>query len=212
MLGSLSIYEAMGVCGVPSRVVQAAVVPLSAFLAAVYPRYFSAGSRGGLAGSRGITKKTVPICGLYGIALFSILWFLAPLLASFIGKRFQDTALAIKVLAVVVVTQSLQYPFLGSLSGGGFQYIRAELEWIALGVDFLLNLFLIPAYGWMGAAVATIAIQVILILLAATAPWYLNWMVTHFSLPCLNNLMRENTPTGDDCFQYYWSREGDIPR
>jgi O-antigen/teichoic acid export membrane protein len=43
-----------------------------------------------------------------------------------------------------------------ALTGAGFQNERTAAQVVAAGMNFLLNLWLIPAYGWRGAAWASL--------------------------------------------------------
>jgi Na+-driven multidrug efflux pump len=57
----------------------------------------------------------------------------------------------------LVFLRSIHYFLANSLSGAGHQGRRALVQLGTVGINVLLNLWLIPAYSWRGAAWASLA-------------------------------------------------------
>ena len=68
-----------------------------------------------------------------------------------------------KLLALIPLIQGLYSPFADALTGSGHQAVRTRGQLAALVINILLNLWLIPIWGWAGAAWATIVSQILLL-------------------------------------------------
>lgn len=157
ILTSLASPEATGIYSAACRVVNIAVIPMMAFLGALYPRFFSAGIKDGVSGTRKLVFKTLPIFLAYGVLASVGLWVFAHMIAQVFGKGFGEITQAIRFLSIIVVIQVCQYPLGDALTGAGLQPFRTVGQIITLAICVTLNLLLIPFYGWKGAAVAAIA-------------------------------------------------------
>lgn len=158
MLVRFSSASDAGIFGVAQRFVSVAMLPLMAFEGALYPRFFGAG-RNGYAAARDLAKRVTPATLAYGAVIGVATWVAAPWIVSILGDGFAESVAALRLLTLLMVIQALTYPFADALTGSRQQATRSTGQLIALGLSFLLNLYLIPRSGWRGAAVASIAVQ-----------------------------------------------------
>jgi O-antigen/teichoic acid export membrane protein len=169
MLARLSSLSAAGIYSAAHRIVAVSLVPLMAFVSAVYPSLFVAG-RNGYPAARRLAWRYVPVVGAYGVLAAAGIWLAAPFLPGVLGPDFERSVTALRILSVLLVIQSMQYPFADALSASGRQMVRSIGQGTALATSVILNLLLIPRYGWIGAAWAALATHTLLLLYLAFIP------------------------------------------
>jgi O-antigen/teichoic acid export membrane protein len=75
---------------------------------------------------------------------------------------------------VLPVLKAMHYFLSDTLTGAGHQGVRTSLQASVAALNVLLNLWIIPAYSWRGAAWSSIASDSALALSVAVAVWLLN--------------------------------------
>jgi O-antigen/teichoic acid export membrane protein len=156
MLVRLGGLEATGIYGAAYRIVDASFAPVSALVGAASARFFRYG-KSGIAGSTRFANKLLPYSASYGLLAAAFLFVASPILPVLLGKGFATATLALKWLSPLVLLKSIHYFFADSLSAAGHQGLRASVQLGIVGLNVLLNLWLIPAYSWRGAAWASLA-------------------------------------------------------
>jgi O-antigen/teichoic acid export membrane protein len=159
MLPRLASLEAAGIYSAAFRMTAVSLTPLMSVLGALHARFFRAGSESGLPGSRAVAVRFLPWFVAYGLVVLVGAWFGAPWIESLFGSRYAGVTGAVRLLAISIAFQAPAYLFADALSGGGRQPYRSYAQLGALVLNGLLNLILIPKYGWWGAGVANIASQ-----------------------------------------------------
>jgi O-antigen/teichoic acid export membrane protein len=81
----------------------------------------------------------------------------APLIPHLVGKSFTDSVSALRWLCLLPVFRSFQYSAGDALTGAGHQKLRLGAQATAAVFNFGVNLYLIPHYGWLGAAWSSLA-------------------------------------------------------
>jgi O-antigen/teichoic acid export membrane protein len=162
MLARLSTLEDAGIYAAAQKITTAAFLPVNAFLSAIYPKFFLLGKDGHIF-ARNYAKKALFVTIPYGVAVSSLIWFLAPYSTYVLGEKFQESQRALSYLAVIPLLQGIYWPFADALNGSGLQVIRARFQVIALTASVILNLVLIHKMGWLGAATASIISHTILL-------------------------------------------------
>ena len=162
MLPRFAAYEAAGIYTVAYRFIDVAYLPMNAFMSALYPRFFDASGAPARDAFR-LARKVAGGTGLYGLAASATLFMLAPLISLVFGEGFAEGATALRWLAIVPFLQGLYWPFADALTGSGHQRLRTGAQVCALACNAGLNVVLIPAIGWRGAAVATAASESLLL-------------------------------------------------
>jgi O-antigen/teichoic acid export membrane protein len=156
MLVRFSGLGATGIYGAAYRIVDVSFAPVGALVYAAFPRFFRHGEDG-ISGSARFARRLIPYAAGYGTLAASFLYLTSPLLPMFLGKGFAPAALALKWLSPLVLIKSIHYFLADSLTGAGFQGTRTCVQLGVVVINVLLNLWLIPAYSWRGAAWASIA-------------------------------------------------------
>ncbi len=163
MLPRLADLGAAGIYNSAFRFVMVAFLPLSALLGALYPRFFEAG-REGYPAARRLALRTMPLTAGYGLLAGAALLLGAAWLPALLGPGFAETAPALRWLAALLLIQGLYAPFADALTGSGLQRLRTTGQVGALLLNALLNFWLIPRYGWLGAVWSSLISQSFLLL------------------------------------------------
>lgn len=161
MLAKMASLEIVGLYAAAHRLTQVAFLPLSAVLTTTYPKFFEEGQKSVRSATK-LALRMLPITMGYTFLVSVFLWFASPLAPVLLGQEFQDSSHAIRFLTFSLILQSIYTPFADALTGSGHQVARTRAQLMALLLSVLLNLWLIPLYGWIGAAVATLASQLML--------------------------------------------------
>ena len=156
MLTRLSTLDAVGIYATAYRIVDTAFQPVSALLASSYARFFQHGADG-LAGTTRFAKRLLPFSTAYGVLSGVGLVLAAPLLPMVLGQSYARSVEALWWLSPIVLMRSVHYFLADSLTGAGYQGARTAVQLLIAALNVLLNLWVIPAYGWRGAAWASLA-------------------------------------------------------
>lgn len=155
MLAKLSTFTATGIYGAAYRLIDVSFAPISALLNSAYPHFFRAGSSG-IAGSWGYARPYMRRAALYGVVVCMLIMVSAGLVPLVLGAEYAKTTEALRWLAPLPFLKSLHYFLSDSLTGAGYQWLRSCIQTGVAIFNVLINLWLIPAYSWRGAAWASI--------------------------------------------------------
>jgi O-antigen/teichoic acid export membrane protein len=86
-----------------------------------------------------------------------------------LGAEYAPTAEALRWLAILPVFKALHYFLSDTLTSAGYQGIRTALQAGVALFNVLVNLWIIPAYSWRGAAWSSIASDAALLCAVAIA-------------------------------------------
>jgi O-antigen/teichoic acid export membrane protein len=161
MLGHYGMNAANGVYSMAYRVVDICTMPISSIHAAAFPRFFKKG-----VGGVGITtpyawrivKRTAPMALLLSMAMA----LTAPIIPHLLGNSFFESISALRWLCLLPVFRSFQYSAGDALTGAGLQKLRFGSQAVGAAFNFGVNLYLIPHYGWIGAAWSSLATDALL--------------------------------------------------
>jgi len=156
MVARLATLEAAGVYAAAYRLIDVAFIPVRALLNAAYPGFFRNGKDGLGATcqySRRLLVRIIP----YSLFAFIALVFGAPLVPHILGHQYADITEALRWLALLPVLKTLHYFTADALTGAGHQGTRTLIQIGVAAFNVLINLWLIPAYGWRGAAWSSLA-------------------------------------------------------
>ncbi len=166
MLLFYGMTAAAGVYGSAYRVVDVVSAPILSLFAAASPRLFRAGARegprGAWDGAARLLRWTVP----FGLAAAPLLALGAPLLPALFGRSFQASTAVLRALCLLPLLRGLHYAWGTAITASGTQWPRTGAQLTAALLNILLNLVLIPRWGWRGAAAASLATDGALALLS----------------------------------------------
>jgi O-antigen/teichoic acid export membrane protein len=193
MLGHYGMNAANGIYTMAYRVIDVACIPVTSVSSAAFPRFFQKGV-GGIQSTAGyanqLIKRTAPIAMLSTLAML----LAAPIIPHMIGHGFDESVQALRWLCLLPVFRSLHSCAADALTGAGHQKLRLGNQTTVAGFNFAVNLYLIPHYGWRGAAWSSLATDGLLAVLNWTTLAILRVQATNLAIvPTLRqelNLMR----------------------
>lgn len=156
MLSHYGMNVANGIYSMAYRLVDLATIPVTALDAAALPRYFRQ-SRQGAASVVGLSVRLAWRAALLGILMSGCMFVAAPLIPHIIGRGFSQSVSALRWLCLIPAFRGVHQLTGSAITGMGFQRYRTMVQLGATAFNFGLNLWLIPRYGWLGAAWASLA-------------------------------------------------------
>lgn len=170
MLGKVS-FAAAGIYAAAYRIIDVSMTPIRSLASAAYPHFFRKGIDG-MAATHAYAITQIKRSCVYSAGLFVLLWLSAPLLPLVLGANYAQTALALRWLALLPLLRSGHVFLADSLSGAGFQGVRCAIQVGIALVNVILNLAILPRYGWLGAAWTSLASDGLLLLTLSIAIQY----------------------------------------
>jgi O-antigen/teichoic acid export membrane protein len=168
MLGHYGMNAANGIYSMAYRVIEIATTPLNSLHGAAFPRFF----RQGVEGVRStmdfalrIVKRTAPMSLFFAVVML----LAAPIIPHLLGKSFAESVLALRWLCLLPFFRSFNFSAGDALTGSGHLKLRLSGLTAAAAFNFGVNLYLIPHYGWLGAAWSSLATEGLLAVF--------NWMM-----------------------------------
>jgi len=161
MLARLGTLEAAGIYGAAYRVIDVSFAPVWSLLAAAYPNFFRVGA-GGIAATLRFAKPLI-FRGL-GYAILALIALLAGagIVPLILGSGYRPTEEALRWLAVLIPLKVIHFFLSDALVGAGYPGVRTLLHGGVAIFNVLINLWIIPAYSWRGAAWSSIASDALL--------------------------------------------------
>ncbi|HET7250546.1 MAG TPA: oligosaccharide flippase family protein [Gemmatimonadales bacterium] len=156
MLARFDTLGVTGIYGAAYRIIDVAFLPIRSLVFAAYPRFFARGASG-VRSAAAFARGLVPAAAAYGMVAGAALVALAPLVPLVLGHSYAGVASAIRWLAVLPLLRAMHYFAADALTGAGHQELRTAAQIGVAVLNIALNLVLIPAYSWRGAAWASIA-------------------------------------------------------
>src|SRR5262249_16665865 len=127
-----------------------------ALLNAAYPGFFRSGADG-IDSSRRYGRRLLLRILPYSLFTFIVLMIGAPLVPHILGHPYRNVTEALRWLALLPLIKTLHYFIADSLTGAGYQQVRTFVQGGVALFNILINIWIIPAYGWHGAAWSSIA-------------------------------------------------------
>jgi O-antigen/teichoic acid export membrane protein len=173
MLARLSTVDAAAIYAVAYRFVDAAMLPISSLAAATYPQFFQRGAHG-VTFSFGLARHIVRRSVVYGIAIGFVLFIAAGAVPSIMGREYAESVTALRWLCVLPAIKSVHAFLTDTLTGADYQWQRSSLQIVVAGFNILLNLWVIRAFAWRGAAWSSVMTDLLLaVLLYLVIRWHL---------------------------------------
>jgi O-antigen/teichoic acid export membrane protein len=156
MLARLSTLGANGIYSAAYRLIDVAFIPVSSVIYAAYPGYFRH-RKGEVQGPYEYAKRLLPRPIGFSLLAFGVLLVGAPLIPKILGAEYLGTVEALRWLSILPLLKAIHYFFADALSGAGYQGLRMCLQILVAVFNVLVNLWIIPAYSWRGAAWSSLA-------------------------------------------------------
>jgi O-antigen/teichoic acid export membrane protein len=155
MLVRFAGLGATGIYGAAYRIIDVSFAPISALVYSSLARFFRHG-KSGIVESARFARALITYAAAYGAIAALVLLLAAPVLAVFLGHDFANASVALRWLSPLILIRAIHYFLANSLSGAGYQGSRTLVQLGIVGMNVLLNLWLIPQYSWRGAAWASL--------------------------------------------------------
>ncbi|HTV60708.1 MAG TPA: oligosaccharide flippase family protein [Verrucomicrobiae bacterium] len=168
MLARLSTLEATGIYGAAYRIIDVSFTPVRSVLNAAYTNFFRHG-KSGIASTFSYARKLLPKMMGYSAFVCVAVFVAAPLVPYILGAEYARTVEALRWLALLPFFKSMHYFLADSLTGAGHQGVRTAGQIGVALFNIGLNIWLIPAYSWRGAAWASLASDGALVLVMYVA-------------------------------------------
>jgi O-antigen/teichoic acid export membrane protein len=143
-----------GIYGAAYRLIDAAFIPVRALLYASYPKFFQEGGKG-LASAGLFARRLLLPALIMASGTTLALMALGPWLPRLLGEGFRASFEVLVWLLPIHFFRVFHYFPADALTGSGYQSLRTSVQLGVAGLNLLLNLWLIPLWGWKGAAVAS---------------------------------------------------------
>jgi O-antigen/teichoic acid export membrane protein len=104
-----------------------------------------------------LAAKTAGVAVLLGAVIAAAVLLLAPLIPHLVGRDFSGVLVALRWLCWIPLLRGIHRVTGGALTGSGHQNFRTASQLSVAALNFVLNLWWIPVYGWIGAAWSSLA-------------------------------------------------------
>jgi O-antigen/teichoic acid export membrane protein len=151
MLARLSTVEATAIYAVAYRFLDAALLPIRSLAEATYPEFFRQGTQG-VTSAFGFARRILRRSVIYGLGTTIALFLGAGLVQFVLGRAWAESAAALRWLCPLALVHSLQAFLRDTLTGANYQWQRTSLDIGMAAFNVLINLWIIRAYAWRGAA------------------------------------------------------------
>ena len=155
MLASMAGLQATGIYGSAYRFIDVGNVPIISLFGASYTRFFKYGESG-IQSTLKFARKLLPSLAAYSLVCFIGYHVFAPWIPNILGAEYEDAIAALLWLSPLPAIFAFQLLAADTLTGAGYQKSRSLIQTGAAILNLGLNIWLIPAFGWKGAAWATI--------------------------------------------------------
>ena len=188
LLSHFGLNLANGIYTMAYRVIDVATIPFSSLRDAMLPDLFREG-QAGLNGAAGISLRVLKRVLPLAIVCSAGLIVAAPLMTVLLGPSFAESAAAIRWLCLIPALRSIHLITGSALTGAGYQRRRTAAQLSAAAFNLVLNLRLIPQFGWRGAAWASVITDATLALLC--------WTILVYTRPSRSDAMSRGVAVPD---------------
>jgi len=161
MLARLSTLEATGIYGAAYRLVDVSFSPVASLLVAAYPNFMRVGV-GGITATLQYAKPLILHALGYATLVSLAILAGAGIVPYVLGGEYKLTVEALRWLAVLPMLRVVHFFLSDALAGAGYQGVKACIQIGVAVFNVLINLWIIPAYSWRGAAWSSIASDALL--------------------------------------------------
>jgi O-antigen/teichoic acid export membrane protein len=161
MLSHYGMSAENGIYGLAYRIIDMASVPAVSIQLAAVPRLFELAESDAEASiqlGRRLLRHGILVSGISALGIF----LFAPCIPLLTGKGFGESVVALRWLSLIPMFRSVHGICGSILTSIGQQRFRTLAQITVVVVNFGLNLWLIPSFGWLGAAWSSLATDALL--------------------------------------------------
>ena len=165
MLGALQNDYAVGIYGAPHKIVEVILSVSTIFMTSVFPVLTNAFDQSRERAQRIFQKAYEAMHLITWPIIFGILAVGTPLMVLIAGEEFEPSGAVIKILIFAIGLSFVGATFNYSLIASGNQKYLALPYLFATFFNIVANWFVIPKYSYIGAAVTTVATELIVVVI-----------------------------------------------
>jgi O-antigen/teichoic acid export membrane protein len=154
---------AAGIYTAAFRLVFMACMPIFAIVVAIQARMFRRGREEGLAGTLKAVRPLMAYAAGYCVLLALAIYLLAPVVPSLLGASYEGSVEVVRLLCLLPFFLTIQSITAEALTGADSQRLLGALYALAAAMALVLNLVLVPRFGWSGAVMAAYGSQAFLL-------------------------------------------------
>jgi O-antigen/teichoic acid export membrane protein len=173
MLSHYGMNHDNGIYSMAYRIVDIATIPVFSIRDAAMPRFFKLG-RTGIKASAELSNRLLRRALALGVVGSAGMFLAAPLIPLVVGTGFAEGVTALRWLCLIPIFRSIHQMTGCALTGAGLQRYRTGTQVAAATLNLFLNLWLIPKWGWHGAAWSSVCTD--------TALAGMNWGILRIQL------------------------------
>jgi O-antigen/teichoic acid export membrane protein len=156
MLSHYGLNRENGFYSLAYRIVDFGSTPIIAIDSAVLPRLFQR-SRESLARTFRLGFRSAALTSLIGLVVAVCILLVGPWVLRLVPNSYAEAMTALRWLCWLPPLRGIHRLTGGALTASGRQSWRTASQFTVAGMNLLLNIWWIPAYGWIGAAWASVA-------------------------------------------------------
>jgi O-antigen/teichoic acid export membrane protein len=164
LLSHFRMNRANGLYTMAYRAVDVATVPISSVYHAAMPSLFRLGT-GGIRPAFPLLIKLLKSTLVMSLVIVAVLYLSAPMIPILLGKDFAESVSALRWICFIPLLRCFQACGGSALTCSSLQRYRTAAQFTIALFNILLNLWMIPAKGWLGAAQASLISDALLALL-----------------------------------------------
>ncbi len=175
LLGFLRGVRDVGIYNAAYKVLTVALAVPLAYFQGLFPALSRTWSEGATA-LRGLAQRSLRLCAIVAVPIGVGGTLLAePIIARLFGAQYAESAAPLKLLVWSAVLVILRGSYRHGLNAAGLQNLDLRCAVMSCALNVGLNMALIPRFGVMGAAAATVTADVVWL---AMAGWYFSRRIT----------------------------------
>jgi O-antigen/teichoic acid export membrane protein len=175
MLARLASPEAAAIYAVAYRFIEPAILPIRSLGAASFPEFFRRGQKG-VSGSLSLAISILRRSAAYGVFSAIALFAGASLIPHVLGGAYAQSTIALRWLCLLPAFKCVHIFLSDTLTGANLQWQTSSAQMTVCVFNILINLWIIRAFAWRGAAWSSLMTDGLLIVLLYLI---IRWHVRH---------------------------------
>ncbi|UWZ83721.1 lipopolysaccharide biosynthesis protein [Occallatibacter riparius] len=173
MLARIASPAAAAIYAVAYRFIEPAILPIRSLGAASFPEFFRRGERG-VRETLNLAISILRRSTLYGIAMAVGLFLGASLIPLVLGQAYAESTIALRWLCLLPAFKCVHIFLSDALTGANFQWQTSSAQLSVCVFNILVNLWIIRAFAWRGAAWSSLMTDgLLIVLLYLIIRWHL---------------------------------------
>jgi O-antigen/teichoic acid export membrane protein len=173
MLARLSTPESAAIYAVAYRFIEPAILPIRSLGAASFPEFFRRGANS-VSSSFALACSILRRSAIYGIGVTMVLYMGAAFIPLVLGTKYAASTIALRWLCLLPVFKCIHIFLSDTLTGANLQSQTSAAQITVSVFNVLLNLWIVRAFAWRGAAWSSLMTDgLLIVLLSLIIGWHL---------------------------------------